>query len=169
MDGRRERRVIVGRVVGLFGVRGWVKVYSYTRPPEALLGYNTWQLGVRDEWQAREVAEGRRRGRGLIARIAGVGDRDAAARLVGATIAIDLAQLPARAPGEFYWAELEGLRVVNLAGQELGRVSHLFETGANDVLVVRGERERLIPFGRDVVHQVDLDAGVIRVDWDAED
>lgn len=169
MTGRRERRVIVGRVVGLFGVRGWIKVYSYTRPPEALLGYDRWQLEVQGAWHAHEVAEGRRQGRGLVARLAGVQDRDAAAALVGATVAISPAQLPPRAPGEYYWAELEGLRVINLEHQELGRVSHLFETGANDVLVVRGERERLIPFGREVVRQVDLEAGVIRVDWDAED
>lgn len=169
MSERRERRMIVGRVVGLFGVRGWVKVYSYTRPPEALLGYGTWQLEVRGEWQTRAVAEGRRQGRGLVARLAGFEDRDAAATLVGAVIAVSASQLPARAEGEYYWAELEGLRVVNLAGQELGRVSHLFETGANDVLVVRGERERLIPFGKRIVRDVDLEAGTIRVDWDAED
>lgn len=169
MAGRRERRVIVGRVTGLFGVRGWIKVYSYTRPPEALFGYGSWQLEVRGQWHEREVVERRRQGRGLVARLAGCEDRDAAVALVGAAIAIDAGQLPARAPGEYYWAELEGLRVVNLEDQELGRVSHLFETGANDVLVVRGERERLIPFGRDVVRHVDLDAGVIRVDWDTQD
>lgn len=169
MTGRRERRVVVGRVVGLFGVRGWVKVYSYTRPPEALLGYGPWQLEVQGAWQTRAVAEGRRQGRGMVARLAGCEDRDAAAALVGAPIAICAAQLPARAAGEYYWSELENLRVVNLADQELGRVSHLFETGANDVLVVRGERERLIPFARDFVRKVDLEAGVIRVDWDAED
>src|SRR5690606_18034333 len=155
MSTRRERRVLMGRVVGLFGVRGWVKVYSYTRPPEALLDYPTWQLEVRGEWQTRAVAEARRQGRGLVARLEGFEDRDAAAALVGAAIAVHASELPARAEGEYYWAELEGLRVVNLADQELGRVSHLFETGANDVLVVRGERERLIPFGKGIVHEVD--------------
>ena len=89
--------------------------------------------------------------------------------MVGADIAIRASQLPATAEREYYWAELEGMRVVNLAGQELGRVGHLFETGANDVLVVQGKREYLIPFGADVVRHVDPDAGVISVDWDAED
>lgn len=169
MTDRPQRRVMVGRVVGLFGVRGWLKVYSYTRPREAVLSYRPWQLRIDDAWHTRAVAEGRLHGRGVIARLAGCEDRDAAAALVGADIAIDISQLPPRAEGEYYWAELEGLRVVNLAGQALGRVSHLFETGANDVLVVQDGRERLIPFGKDIVRDVDLEAGVIRVDWNAED
>lgn len=164
-----DRRIAVGRVVGLFGVRGWVKVYSYTRPREAILAYSPWQLRRDDIWHEHAVAEGRLQGAGIVARLAGYEDRDAAAGLVGADIAIAAAQLPPTAEREYYWADLEGLRVVNLQGQELGTVSHLFETGANDVLVVRGARERLIPFGRPVVRDVDLEAGVVRVDWAADD
>ena len=166
---RPDRQVLVGRIVGLFGVRGWVKVYSYTRPREAILNYSPWQIQVAGAWRTLDVAEGRAQGSGLVARLAGYESRDGAADLVGADVAIAAAQLPAAGEREYYWAELVGLRVVNLADQELGRVSHLFETGANDVLVVRGERERLIPFGKDVVKSVDLDAGVIRVDWGFDD
>lgn len=169
MAGRADRRISVGRVVGLFGIGGWVKVHSYTRPRQAILGYRPWQVEIAGAWRELDVAEGRLQGRGLVARMHGYHDRDAAAALVGAPVSIWISQLPAAGEREYYWAELEGLRVVNLAGEELGRVSHLFETGANDVLVVRGERERLIPFGRSVVQRVDLDAGVIRVDWDAAD
>lgn len=164
-----DRRIAVGRIIGVFGVAGWVKVYSYTRPRETILRYNPWQLRLDHDWRERELIEGRLQGSGIVARISGCEDRDAAAALVGAEIAITAAQLPPAAAPEYYWADLEGLRVVNLAGQELGRVSHLFETGANDVLVVRGDRERLIPFGKGVVHDVDLEAGVLRVDWDAAD
>jgi len=169
MADQPERRVSVGRVAGLFGVHGWVKVYSYTRPREAILNYSPWQVETSSGWRTLAVAEGRPQGKGVIARLAGYDDRDAAAGLIGAPISIGIAQLPQAGPHEYYWAALEGLRVVNRAGQDLGRVSHLFETGANDVLVVRGERERLIPFARAVVERVDLEAGVIRVDWDAED
>lgn len=169
MARRPDHRIAVGQVVGLFGVGGWVKVHSYTRPREAILRYNPWQLGFDDDWRERELIEGRRQGNGIVARLAGYDDRDAAAALVGLEIAISAAQLPATAEREYYWAEIEGLRVVNLDGQELGRVSYLFETGANDVLVVRGERERLIPFGKGVVRDVDLDAGILRVDWDIDD
>ncbi len=164
-----ERRISVGRVAGLFGVNGWVKVYSHTRPREAILNYRPWHITVGGATRTFDVLEGRPQGKGLVARIAGCDDRDAAAELVGAEIAIDATQLPAKGEREYYWADLEGMRVVNDAGVEFGRVSHLFETGANDVMVVRGERERLIPFGSAVVKEVDLAAGVIRVDWDAED
>jgi 16S rRNA processing protein RimM len=164
-----ERRISVGRVAGLFGVNGWVKVYSHTRPREAILNYRPWHISVGGTTRTFDVLEGREQGKGLVARIAGCDDRDTAAELVGAEISIDATQLPATGEREYYWADLEGLRVVNDANVELGRVSHLFETGANDVMVVRGERERLIPFGSAVVKEVDLEAGVIRVDWDAED
>ena len=164
-----ERRISVGRVVGLFGVNGWVKIYSYTRPREAILNYRPWYVSAAGATRPMEAVDGRQQGRGLVARLTGCDDRDAAAALVGAEISIDASQLPATGEREYYWADLEGLRVVNGAGIELGRVSHLFETGANDVMVVRGERERLIPFGSPVIHDVDLDAGLIRVEWDSED
>jgi 16S rRNA processing protein RimM len=164
-----DRRVTVGRVVGLFGVRGWVKVFSHTRPREAILEYSPWYIEHDGAWRAVDVAEGRAHGRGIVARLEGYGERDQAASLIGADVAVMLSQLPAAADDEYYWAQLEGLRVVNLAGQELGYVSHLFETGANDVLVVRGARERLIPFAKGVVQRVDLAAGAICVDWNPED
>lgn len=118
-------------------------------------------------------------GEGLVARLDGIDDRDRAVDLVGNEVAIQMSQLPPVAQDEFYWAQLEGLRVVNLEGEELGCVSHLFETGANDVLVVRHGRddetdagrtgERLIPYVKGVVRSVDLDGGVITVDWHADD
>ncbi len=119
-------------------------------------------------WAPLRVLDGRSQGRGLIARLEGCTDRDQAHALIGAEIAIDLAQLPALGAGEYYWAQLEGLRVVNLQGVELGRVSHLLETGANDVLVVKGEREHLIPYIGAVIRAVDTEAGLIRVDWDPD-
>jgi 16S rRNA processing protein RimM len=163
-----DRRVAVGRVAGLFGVRGWVKVYSYTRPREAILNYRPWLIEHDGAWREFGVADGRVHGRGIVAQLDGCTDRDAMAPLVGAEIAVLVSQLPEVGKNEYYWAELEGLRVVNLGGDELGQVSHLFETGANDVMVVRGERERLIPFDRGVVRRVDRKDGVIHVDWDAD-
>lgn len=164
-----DRRVTVGRVVGLFGVRGWVKVYSHTRPREAILNYSPWLLEINGSWRDFEVVEGRQQGKGVIARLRGYDDRDAAMALVGSEIAVAMAQLPPTQNNEYYWAQLEGLRVVTLDGDELGAVSHLFETGANDVMVVKGERERLIPFSKNTIQRVDLTGGVIHVDWDPAD
>lgn len=161
--------VVLGRVSGIYGVHGWVKVYSETRVREDILGYDRWYLRRPQGWQAVRLIEGRAQAGGVIAQLEGIEDRDQARALIGTEIAVKKAQLPPVGPGEYYWADLEGLKVVNLEGVELGTVSHLFETGANDVLVVvDAERERLIPFTKDAVQGVDLKARVIRVDWDAD-
>jgi len=161
--------VTVGQVAGLFGVHGWVKVYSYTRPREAILKYNPWQVRTPSGWRSFALETGHAHGKGIVARLEGVSDRDQARHLIGAEIAVRSEQLPAPKAGEYYWTQLEGLRVINLLGQELGTVSHLFETGGNDVMVVQGERERLIPFTAQVIRRVDLVQGEIRVDWAMED
>ena len=159
--------VILGRIVGLFGVRGWVKVYSYTEPREAVLDYNEWLLSRNGGWQRAVLAEGKRHGKAVIVRLEGVEDRDAAAELTGSDIGIDRDALPDPGEGHYYWADLEGLVVVHRDGTELGRVAYLMATGANDVLVVDGPDERLIPFvPGEVILDVDLAAGVIRVDWE---
>jgi 16S rRNA processing protein RimM len=163
-----EGLVIMGRVTGLHGVRGWVKVHSYTRDHLDILEYDHWRLRLAGAWREIEVKEGRPQGRGIVVHLKGYDDRDQATTLVGADIAVPRAQLPRLKQGEYYWSQLEGLRVTNLQGVELGRVSHLFETGSNDVLVVVGEREYLIPYLPDVVQVIDLDAGTLRVDWDAD-
>ena len=161
--------VTVGRVAGLYGVRGWVKVYSYTEPRENILTYSPWHLRIGDHGLTAEVLDGRRHGKGIIASLAGCDDREAARRLQGAEICVDKRQFPPLAPDEFYWIELIGLKVVNRDGVELGRVADVLETGANDVLVVQAERERLIPYlPEDVVLAVDLQEHVIHVDWDAD-
>jgi len=166
MDGAPDRRITVGRIAGLFGVRGWVKVHSHTRPRDAILKYSPWLVVIGGAERALPLAEGRAQGKGIIARLEGITDRDEAATLVGADIAVGREQLPAPAANEYYWAELEGARVVDQRGTELGRVSHLFETGAHDVMVVRGDIERLIPFSGSVIKRVDVGNGVIHVDWE---
>lgn len=167
--GATQAPVELGRITGVFGVRGWVKVYSDTRPREAILGYNPWLLGLNGGWREWQLLDGRVHGAGIVAQLAGCSDRDQAQALIGARIAVRREQLPRVRAGEFYWADLVGLQVVNLRDEALGVVDHLMETGANDVIVVRGERERLIPFTKAVITAVDLEHGVIRVDWDRDD
>ena len=165
-----DRSILVGRIHGAFGVRGEVKLESFTSPARAVLRYQPWRL--RDgRGGEREVAgaSGREAGKGLVATLPGIADREAAEALRGAELWVPRSVLPAPAPGEYYWVDLEGLRVANAEGVDFGTVSHLFATGANDVLVVRGDRERMLPFVQpDVVRSVDLDAGLITVDWDAD-
>ena len=165
---RSDGLVHFGRISGLFGVQGWVKVFSHARPREAIIGYSPWLVKLGGEWREVKVEEGRAQGKGVVAKLAGVDDRDQATRFVGAEIAIRLSQLPPLEKGEYYWAQLVGLEVVNLAGQSFGKVDRLFDTGANDVMVVRNGSERWVPATAGVIREVDLEAGVMRVDWDAD-
>ena len=159
--------VVLGRISGLFGVRGWVKVFSYTEPREAVLDYDRWLLSGKNGWQEATVAEGQRHGKTVIVRINGYDDRDQAAGLIGTEIGVPRDELPETDSDHYYWSDLEGLCVVHRDGTELGKVDHLLETGANDVMVVKGETERLVPFVMDkVVLGVDLAKGEIRVDWE---
>lgn len=159
---------VLGSVSGLYGVRGWVKVFSHTSPKENIFNYPCWYLFRDGQWREYRLLQGRPHGKGLVASLEGVVDRDQAAELIGAEIAVPRGQLPEAAPDEYYWADLEGKDVVTLNGDSLGRVDYLFETGANDVMVVKGEREHLLPFVSQVIRSVDLEQGVITVDWDAD-
>lgn len=162
---------MLGRIVGHHGLRGELKLYSYTAPPEQIFDYRTWRLKAADgrEMELKRI-NGKTHGKTLTISLPGVLDRDAAAAAawMDAEISVARAALPPLAEGEFYWADLEGLEVVTLEGASLGKVSHLISTGANDVMVVRdAERERLLPFvPGQWVQQVDLAAGRIVVDWD---
>ena len=169
MADTQDNYVVVGKIVGVHGVRGWVKVFSYTQPKENIFSYAPWRLKVNGGWQAIKVVDYRKQGKGLVAQLDGVDDRDQAHTLIETEIAITRDQLPAAGKDEYYWADLVGLEVVTREAQSLGRVDHLISTGANDVLVVKGERERLIPFVQgQFVLEVDLEGGRIQVDWDPE-
>jgi 16S rRNA processing protein RimM len=162
------RWVLLGRIVGVFGVKGWVRIESHTRPREAIFGYSPWGLGLKTGWERRAVHNGEARGKSLVAKIEGIEDRELARELIGTEIAVPRADLPAPEKGEIYWADLVGCSVVNLENQDFGKVTGLLETGANDVLIVKGEKERLIPYTDQVVKEVDLDQALIRVDWDID-
>ena len=166
----QTRRILVGRIHGAFGVRGELKLESLTEPPTNLLRYQP--LILRDaQGRERDISDARARtgGKGLIATFPGIEDRDAAEALRGAELFVPRTALPLPKDGEFYWVDLEGMRVVNVEGIPFGTVASVFSNGANDVLVVRGDRERLIPFARpDYVKTLDFENGLIVVDWDAD-
>ncbi len=166
-----KQRVVLGRVAGVFGVKGWVKVFSETKPPANILNYSPWYLKLATGWQPYELQQGRVHGKGIIALLEKCADRDEASALVGAAIAVQRDQLPELAEDEFYWADLIDLEVLNLEGESLGKVDHLLETGANDVLVIKANsnEELLIPFVMgDVVKEINLENGCLRVDWNPD-
>jgi 16S rRNA processing protein RimM len=160
--------VTLGKIVGVFGVKGWVKVFSETRPREQIFKYSPWLLVLNGDEFEVEVLEGRQQGKGLIASLKGYTDCEDARKLIGSEILVSQESLPKTGKNEYYWSQLTGLNVINLQGIELGKVVNLFETGANDVLVVKGEKERLIPFTEFAVIDVDIDSSNIVVDWDED-
>jgi 16S rRNA processing protein RimM len=160
--------VVMARVAGPFGVKGWVKLQVFTERVDGLLDYPVWWIGQDGSWEPVEVQQGAAHGAALVARLKGIDDREQAAVLRGRDVAVPRAELPRNEEGEYYWTDLEGLRVGNLQGEALGVVSGLLETGASQVLVVQGERERLIPFVSAVVKSVDLARGELVVDWGAD-
>ena len=164
-----EDMVTLGKIIGVFGVQGWVKVYSHTGRQDDILRYKPWYLFKDNAWTAVKLLSGKRQGKGLVASIEGITDRDTALALNNVEIAVPRECLPRLSKDEYYWSDLMGLQVITTADYDLGKISHLFETGANDVMVVNGDRERLLPWLIDsVVKSVDLRAGIVVVDWDPD-
>lgn len=160
--------VVVGVVQTPFGVKGWVKLHSYTDPIDNIFDYSPW-VYLGDPPARVKLCEGRRNGIALIARMEGIHDRDAAAELRGCEIHADRSSFPPAAPGEYYWADLIGLSVRNTQGVIFGTVSAIMATGANDVMVVDGEKERLVPFVMEhFVREINLEQGYILVEWDED-
>jgi 16S rRNA processing protein RimM len=166
VSAQQTKWVTLGRVSGVFGVKGWLKVQSYTAPPDNIAKFGAWTLRRNGGDRRFDVEVGQAHAGGVIVKLRGLDDRDVAREWVGAEVVVEREQLPATAADEFYWSDLEGLEVRTTAGEVLGTVDHLLATGANDVLVLGGSAERLIPFvvGQ-VVKKVDLAARLIVVDW----
>jgi 16S rRNA processing protein RimM len=159
--------IVMGRIAGAYGVKGWLKINSFARPAERVGDYRPWRL--RDQRREIEVSPVavKRHGKGLIVKLAGIDDRDQAETMSGLEILVDRTWLPDPEAGHYYWTDLEGLQVVDTAGRQLGRVDHLIAAGAADVMVINGSQRLLVPFVlNETVVRVDLDAGEIEVDWE---
>lgn len=166
--------VIMGHITGAFGIQGWIKVTPYTEYIDSLLDYSAWWLRRNDgEWREVKIIDGHLAGNALAVKIADCTDRTDAANFKGMQIAIPrdhLPNLPENGDEGYYWSDLIGAAVVNMQGDKLGKVTGLFETGANDVLQVQdvdypASEERLIPYIDQVVKEVDLKSCTITVDW----
>ena len=169
VSGAPSRLIILGQVSGAVGVKGWVRVYSHTKPRENIINFDTWVLRLNGIDQ-HVVLEGNEcRGKNVLAKVQGTDDRDSALGLVGAEITVERNSLQPCDPGEYYWADLEGLEVRTVVGQSLGHIDYLLSTGAHDVMVLAGDRERLIPFVlEEIVCEVDIGSGFLVVNWDPD-
>ncbi len=161
--------VKVGEISGVFGVKGWVKVFSFTETRENILDYSPWLLKKNNDTRTLNVTDGALQGKAVIAQLDGIDDRDQAASLIGWEIFVTPEQLPKPKKGEYYWSDLIGLNVQTTDGVLLGVIDNLMETGANDVVIIKGDRERAIPFLQEkIIINIDLQAGNMIVDWDPD-
>ena len=167
MDEKNEL-VVMGRVVAPYGVFGWLKIVPDTEEFDSLLDYKTWWIGKDSDWRELAVKEAKIHNDVLVVKLQGIEDRDAAVACKGKQIAVPRASLPKLKSEEYYWSDLIGLAVKNLQHVDFGKITDVFATGANDVIVATGDKERLIPYIAQVILEVDLEAKTILVDWDAE-
>ena len=165
-----DRVVVLGKIAGTFGVLGWVKVNSYTDPLDNLLQYPVWQLHKGASWAPVQVSEGRVTGKGVLAKLEGVDTPEDARLLVGTELGVWRHELPPTLPGEYYLSDLEGLEVVNASDEPLGKIDHFRSTPSATVAVVRrqGRAEQWVPFVKERIVRVDLEAGRVVLDWPAE-
>jgi 16S rRNA processing protein RimM len=163
-----DRIITLGKIVGTFGVQGWVKIQSFTDPPENIFEYDNWRMQRGGQWSQVEVEDGRVTGKGVLAKLVGIDTPEDARLYVGTPLGIARSDMPAPAAGEYYWSDLEGLEARSASGEVLGRVDHFRSTPGGDVVIVRGEREYWIPFVKERILEVDLQAGYIALDWAAD-
>ena len=159
--------VILGKVIGHFGVQGWVKIFSYTKPKQAILEYKEMSLKEKNQWKSIKIEESKIHGKNVLIKIKNIENREKAEQILGKYLGVSRGDLPDLPDGHYYWADLEGMEVKDLKGNKIGIVSHMLETGANDVMVIEKDDEILIPFLMDrVVKEVNFKLNKIIVDWD---
>ena len=171
-----DKPVVIGRLGAVYGIKGWLKVHSFTDDAESIFEYAPWLIEQNGVWREIRISGWRRHNNGLVCKLEGIDQREEAQALAGVDIAVGSQNFPELSEGEFYWSDLIGCQVANLNGYQMGEVTELMETGSNDVLVVKartndayGMKERLIPFlDGQVIKQIDLTAKTIAVDWDPD-
>tara|TARA_X000000368_G_scaffold74052_1_gene54470 strand:+ start:156 stop:674 length:519 start_codon:yes stop_codon:yes gene_type:complete len=161
-----DKKLLVGKINGFFGLQGWVKVFSYTSPRSNILNYSPWSIKFEDIFQEIDVIKGREQSKTIVAHIKGIDNREDSQKFIGKDVYIDKDQLPELKEGKYYWHELIGFKVINNNQENLGVVDYFVETGANDVLVVRGKKEHWIPYIEPFLISIDTQNKEILVDWD---
>ena len=161
-----EKKLLVGKINGFFGIQGWVKIFSYTEPRRNILKYQPWYFIDNGTYKVIKMTTGREQSKTIVAHVKGIENRDQAGQLIGKGLYIDKDQLPELDDDEHYWHELDGFRVINNNGVDLGIVDYLVDTGSNSVLVTKGDKEHWIPYFEPYLVSVDKENGVISVDWD---
>ena len=161
-----EKKLLVGKINGFFGVQGWVKIFSYTKPRKNILEYQPWYFLDNETYKVIEITSGREQSKTIVAQVKGINNRDEALQLIGKDLYINKDRLPEIDNDAHYWHELTGFRVINKNEVDLGIVDYLVDTGSNHVLVTKGDTEHWIPYIEPFLVSVDKHKKVISVDWD---
>jgi 16S rRNA processing protein RimM len=171
-----DDRVLLGHITGIYGLQGWVKVHSDTNPRENIVSYRSWWIEQAGHWREVRVVQGRSQGKTIVAQLEGISSPEQAGALAGVRVAVSRASMPVPGEGEYYWVDLVGMLVRTVEGVLVGPVSRLFETGANDVVVITDQRdgrdgsgEILVPWlVPDVITDVNVENRIITIDWDPD-
>jgi len=163
-----NKKLLVGKINGFFGLQGWVKVFSYTNPRTNIINYSPWSIKVDGNFQTIDITSGREQSKTIVVHIKGIDNREDSQKFIGQDIYINKEQLPELTQGEYYWHELIGFDVINKDEERLGTVDYFVETGANDVLVVKGKKEYWIPYIEPFLVSIDSKNNKILVDWDKD-
>ena len=161
-----DKKLLVGKINGFFGLQGWVKLLSFTEPRKNILTYHPWYFLEDGQYKEVEVTNGREQSKTIVAHIKNVDNRDQSQKFIGQDIYIDKEQLPQLKPGEYYWYEMIGFEVVNQNNEKLGIVDYFVETGSNNVLVTKGKKEHWIPYIEPFLISTNPETKQITVDWD---
>lgn len=161
-----NKKIIIGRFAGAYGIKGWLHLISFADPPENIFQYSNWQTQKHNTWLPIYFETHKTHGNHFIVQLKDCDDRDQAMQLKNLKIAVDRADLPKIKNHEYYWDDLTGLTVVNLSGKTLGVIDHLFETGANDVIVLKDSQQKMIPYIKSVIQKIDLEKKMVWVDWE---
>lgn len=166
MCNSNSKRLLVGTINGLFGVQGWVKIFSHTEPRKNILSYKPWYIQVDGQWQVLEIVSGRAQSKTIVAKIKGIDNREQAGIMMGTDVYIEKTQLPKLAKNEHYWEDLIGLEVISQSGFVFGKVKNLVDTGSNSVLITQGgKKEHWVPYIDPFLIEVDMNKRQIIVDW----
>lgn len=169
MSTSEEKFIVIGRFGAPFGVKGWMKIQSFTDPEENVLHYQPWFADLKDGFTEVKIVDSRKHHKGIVIQVEGCDTKEDTARYCNISIAVARSVFPELTDDEYYWADLEGLTVHTTTGEELGKIDHVMPTGANDVLVIKGQKEILVPYLKDrVVKNIDLDNKTMIVDWDPD-
>jgi 16S rRNA processing protein RimM len=163
-----NKRLLIGQINGLFGVQGWVKIFSHSYPRKNILTYKPWHIKVDGVWTTLEFVKGRVQGKTIVAQLKAVDNREVAQNYIGTDLYIEKSQLPKLRKGEYYWDELIGLEVSNTNSVVLGKIAYMVDTGANNVMVINGKKEHWVPYIKPFLISIDMNTKKILVDWDED-